>query len=366
MAACEGALLVVDATQGVEAQTMANVYLALDNNLEIVPVINKIDLASADVNKVRDEVEQTIGLDCSAAIPCSAKTGQGIEDILESIVHHLPPPRNADDNQPLRALIFDSYYDPFRGVVVFFRLMQGNVKRGDIIRFINSNSEFEVLEVGFMTPEQVRTDVVRAGEVGFLSANIKGIDQARVGDTFTLSKYIDQVSPLPGYEPAKQMVFAGLYPTDSDQYEAMRDALGKLKLNDASFSFSPEASSSMGFGFRCGFLGLLHMDIIQERLEREYDIDLIVTAPSVVYKIILNGPDKKEVLIDTPSKMPDPASFQDILEPYVRLEMISPAEYTGSLMDLAVNRRGVFMEMKYLTPTRTALVYEVSEIIFFS
>jgi GTP-binding protein LepA len=326
-------------------------------------VINKIDLPSADPDKVRDEVEHTIGLDCSHAISCSAKTGQGVVEILESIVHNLPPPRDANASQPLRALIFDSYYDVFRGVVVFFRVMEGSVKKGDIIRFINSNTEYEVLEVGFMTPSQVKADSIQAGEVGFLSANIKAIDDARVGDTFTLSKYAGRVEPLPGYEPAKQMVFAGLYPSDSDQYEALRDALGKLKLNDASLSFSPETSSAMGFGFRCGFLGLLHMDIIQERLEREYDLDLIVTAPSVVYKVVLNGPDQRELLIDTPSKLPDPGSFEDILEPFVRLEMISPSEFTGPLMDLATNRRGVFVEIKYLTPNRTALVYEVRPIL---
>ena len=336
LAACEGALLVVDASQGVEAQTMANVYLALDNNLEIIPVINKIDLPAADPQKVIEEVENTIGLDCTGAIRCSAKTGLGIEDILESIVKYLPPPKG-DCSKPLRALIFDSYYDSYRGVVVFFRVIDGEIKKGDKIFFMNSKMEYEVLEVGVMTPKQVKVDVLHAGEVGFMSAAIKSVDHARVGDTITLYDKYKEVEELPGYSPAKQMVFAGLYPSESDDYESLRDAIGKLKLNDASFSFMPETSTAMGFGFRCGFLGLLHMDIIQERLEREYDLDLIVTAPSVVYKIILNGEEKIEQLIDTPAKLPDPSTFEDIQEPYVRLEMITPTEYTGNFILLILS-----------------------------
>lgn len=294
LAACEGALLVVDASQGVEAQTMANVYLAIDYNLEIIPVINKIDLPAADPEKVIEEVESTIGLDCEHAIRCSAKTGVGIEDILESIVHNLPAPV-ADSKKNFRALIFDSYYDSYRGVVVFFRVVDGEVKKGDKIYFMNSKMEYEVLEVGVMTPAQVKVDSLQAGEVGFLSAAIKAVDHCRVGDTITAASCKEQVEPLPGYEPAKQMVFAGLYPTETDDYEKLRDAISKLKLNDASFTYFPETSTAMGFGFRCGFLGLLHMDIIQERLEREYDLDLIVTAPSVVYKVVMTGPDKQEV-----------------------------------------------------------------------
>lgn len=357
LAACEGALLVVDASQGVEAQTMANVYLALDNDLEIIPVINKIDLPAAAPEKVIEEVENTIGLDCTGAIRCSAKTGFGIEDILEAIVAKLPPPKPTEPSKPLRALIFDSYYDTYRGVVVFFRVMEGEIKKGDKIRFMNSAMEYEVLEVGVMTPAQVKVDILRAGEVGFMSAAIRAVDHARVGDTITLANKYQSVEILPGYEPARQMVFAGLYPSDSDDYEALRDAIGKLKLNDAAFSYMPETSSAMGFGFRCGFLGLLHMDIIQERLEREYDLDLIVTAPSVVYKTI----DKLgvESLIDTPAKLPDPSSFEDILEPYVRLEMMTPTEYTGTLMELGQTRRGIFMELKYMTPTRSTIIYEM-------
>ena len=277
LAACEGALLVVDASQGVEAQTMANVYLALDQDLTILPVINKIDLPNADPEAVMEEVENTIGLDCVDAIKCSAKTGLGVEDILEAIVHRLPPPK-ADSSKQLRALIFDSYFDTYRGVIVFFRVVDGEIRRGDKIRFMNSGVEYEVLEVGVMTPAQVKVDVLRAGEVGFMSANIKSVDHARVGDTITLAKNWQEVSALDGYAPAKQMVFAGLYPSDTDQYEQLRDAISKLKLNDAAFSYMPESSTAMGFGFRCGFLGLLHMDIIQERLEREYDCDLIVTG----------------------------------------------------------------------------------------
>lgn len=358
LAACEGALLVVDASQGVEAQTMANVYLALDNNLEILPVINKIDLPAADPAAVILEVENTIGLDCSNALRCSAKTGLGVVEILESIVQNLPPPE-ADCTKDLRALIFDSYYDAYRGVVVFLRVVDGELRRGDKIRFMNSGMEYEVLEVGVMTPAQVKVDVLRAGEVGFLSAAIKAVDHARVGDTIALAKDHETIEVLPGYSPAKQMVFAGLYPSESDDYENLRDAIGKLKLNDAALSYMPEASVAMGFGFRCGFLGLLHMDIVQERLEREYDLDIIVTAPSVVYRIILNGPDREEQLIDTPAKLPDPTMFQEIQEPYVRLEMITPTEYTGALMDLGQTRRGIFIEMKYLTPMRTTIIYEM-------
>lgn len=356
LAACEGALLVVDAAQGVEAQTMANVYLALENDLEIIPTINKIDLPAADADAVCEEIEATIGLDTSGAVKCSAKTGVGIVDILEEIVNTVPAP-DADRSKALRALIFDSYYDAYRGVVVFFRVVDGEVRKGDKIRFMNSGKEYEVLEVGVMTPNQVKVDVLRAGEVGFISAAIKQVDDARVGDTITLANKWENVKELPGYQPAKQMVFAGLYPSESDDYEKLRDAIGKLKLNDAALSFQPEVSTAMGYGFRCGFLGLLHMDIVQERLEREYDIDLIVTAPSVVYKIV----DSKgvETLIDSPAKLPDPTTFEEIYEPYVRLEMITPTDYTGPLMDLGQTRRGILVEIKYLTPTRTTIIYDL-------
>jgi len=356
LAACEGALLVVDAAQGVEAQTMANVYLAYESDLEIIPVINKIDLPNADPDRVIGEIENTIGLDCTNAIQCSAKTGLGVDNILEAIVHNMPAPTGELD-KPLRALIFDSYYDTYRGVVVFFRVVDGSVKVGDKIHFMNSGMEYEVLEIGVMTPTQVKVDRLRAGEVGYLSAAVKAVDDARVGDTITHAKGFEAVEVLPGYEPAKQMVFAGLYPSESDDYEKLRDAIGKLRLNDASFSYMPETSTAMGFGFRCGFLGLLHMEIVQERLEREYDLDIIVTAPSVVYKII--KADGSEQLIDTPANLPEPAYFEQILEPYVQIEMIGPAEYNGALMELAQGRRGTFVEMKYLNAQRVALVYEV-------
>ena len=361
LAACEGALLVVDASQGVEAQTMANAYLAIDSNLEIMPVINKIDLPAADPDKVSEEVESSVGLDCTDAIRCSAKTGEGIEDILEAIVHRLPPPPNFDTKaeKTLKALIFDSYYDAYRGVIVFFRVVEGEIRKGEKIRFMASAYEYEVLDVGVMTPQQFKVEVLRAGEVGFMSAGIKDVEHARVGDTITRggSGKDNDVAPLPGYSPAKQMVFCGLYPTETDDYEKLRDAIGKLKLNDAALSYLPETSSAMGFGFRCGFLGLLHMDIVQERLEREYDLDLVVTAPSVVYKTINN--DGSETFIDYPAKLPDPTQFHEIQEPYVRMEIITPTEYTGPLMDLGQSRRGIFLEMKYLTPTRTALLYEM-------
>lgn len=273
-----------------------------------------------------------------------------------NVMCRMPAPRG-DIEKPLRALIFDSYYDNFRGVVVFFRVVDGTVKLGDKIRFMNSAMEYDVLEVGVMTPVQVKVDQLRAGEVGYISAAIKSVDHARVGDTITLAKYFQDVEVLPGYAPAKQMVFAGLYPSESDDYDQLRDAIGKLKLNDASFSYMPETSTAMGFGFRCGFLGLLHMDIIQERLEREYDMDIVITAPSVIYKII--KPDGSEEFIDTPAKLPDPSTFDEILEPYVLIEMITPSEYNGALMDLAQTRRGIFVEMKYLTPSRTTIIYEV-------
>lgn len=357
LAACEGALLVVDASQGVEAQTIANVYLALENNLEIISILNKIDLPTALPDIVKQEIENTIGLDCAQAIPCSAKLGLGVDNILESIVHALPAPQG-DPNAPLQALIFDSFYDVYRGVIVMFRVVNGQVKRGDKIQFINSGKEYEVLEVGIQNPKQHKVPILRAGEVGYLHANIKAVEDARVGDTITLAKDIEIVKPLPGYHPAKPMVFAGVYPTNSEEFEKLRDSIKKLKLNDSALSFIPETSSAMGFGFRCGFLGLLHMDIVRERLEREYNMDLIITAPSVVYKIIKRDGDVEYV--DAPSKLPEPQYYDEIQEPYVRLEILSPSEYNGALMKIAQTRRGEFVELKYLTPTRASLVYEVS------
>jgi GTP-binding protein LepA len=353
--ACEGALLVVDASQGVEAQTLANVYLALESNLEIIPVLNKIDLPGAEPERVRAEIEEIIGLDCSGAILTSAKQGIGIQEILESVVLLVPPPRDTID-EPLRALIFDSYYDSYRGVIVYFRIMDGSVKRGDKVRLMASGKEYVIDELGILSPTQVEVDELHAGEVGYFAASIKAVGDARVGDTITMVSN-PASKPLDGYAEAKPMVFCGLFPTDADQYPELRDALDKLRLNDAALKYEPETSSAMGFGFRCGFLGLLHMEIVQERLEREYNLDLITTAPSVVYRVTdIQG---KETYIDNPSTLPDPNHRQKIEEPYVKLEMITPEEYVGTLMELCQNRRGEFKDMKYLTKGRTTVIYEM-------
>jgi GTP-binding protein LepA len=355
LAACEGALLVVDASQGVEAQTLANVYLALENDLEIIPVLNKIDLPGAEPDRVAGEIEEIIGLDCSDAIHASAKEGIGIDAILEAIVEKVPPPRDTV-NQPLRALIFDSYYDAYRGVIVYFRVMDGTVKKGDRIRFMASRKEYQIDELGVLSPNQIQVEELHAGEVGYLAAAIKSVEDARVGDTITLSAAAAP-EPLPGYTEAKPMVFCGLFPTDADQFEDLREALEKLRLNDAALQYEPETSSAMGFGFRCGFLGLLHMEIVQERLEREYDLDLITTAPSVIYKV--TKIDGEEILIDNPSLLPEPQYREKIEEPYVQVDMITPEEFVGSLMELSQSRRGVFKDMKYLTQGRTTLMYEI-------
>ena len=355
LVACEGALLVVDASQGVEAQTLANVYLALEHDLEIIPVLNKIDLPGAEPERVIGEIEEIVGLDCSGAIKASAKEGIGIDEILESIVHLVPPPKDTVD-QPLRALIFDSYYDPYRGVIVYFRVVDGTVKKGDKIRLMASKKELEIDELGVLSPNQIQVNDLHAGEVGYLAAAIKTVEDARVGDTITLVAK-PASSPLPGYAEAKPMVFCGLFPTDADQYEDLREALEKLKLNDAALNYEPETSSAMGFGFRCGFLGLLHMEIVQERLEREYDLDLITTAPSVVYQVTTNDGEVFE--IDNPSNLPSPNEREKIEEPYVQVEMITPETYVGTLMELCQNRRGVFKDMKYLTQGRTTLIYEL-------
>jgi GTP-binding protein LepA len=353
--ACEGALLVVDASQGVEAQTLANVYLALESNLEIIPVLNKIDLPGAEPERIRAEIEEIIGLDCSGAILTSAKQGIGIQEILESVVLLVPPPRDTV-SEPLRALIFDSYYDSYRGVVVYFRVMDGSVKRGDKVRLMASGKEYVIDELGILSPMQVQVDELHAGEVGYFAASIKAVADARVGDTITQVNR-PAAEALPGYAEAKPMVFCGLFPTDADQYPELKDALDKLRLNDAALNYEPETSSAMGFGFRCGFLGLLHMEIVQERLEREYNLDLITTAPSVVYRVTDNH--GVSTYIDNPSTLPDPNHRQKIEEPYVKLEMITPEEYVGTLMELCQNRRGEFKDMKYLTKGRTTVIYEM-------
>ena len=355
LAACEGALLVVDASQGVEAQTLANVYLALEHNLEIIPVLNKIDLPGAEPERVKQEIEEIIGLDCSGAILASAKEGIGIAEILESIVQYVPPPQDTIREQ-LRALIFDSYYDPYRGVIVYFRVMDGTIAKGDRVRLMASRKEYDINDLGVLSPTQQPVQELHAGEVGYFSAAIKAVEDARVGDTVTLAKKQAQ-APLPGYTEAKPMVFCGLFPTDADQFPDLREALDKLKLNDAALSYEPETSSAMGFGFRCGFLGLLHMEIVQERLEREYDLDLIVTSPSVVYQVTTSKEDV--ILVDNPNLLPDPNIREKIEEPYVQVEMITPEEYVGTLMELGQSRRGVFKDMKYLAQGRTTLVYEI-------
>lgn len=355
LAACEGALLVVDASQGVEAQTLANVYLALENNLEIIPVLNKIDLPGAAPDNVIKEIEEVIGLDCKNALRCSAKEGIGITEILNSIVERIPPPRDTAGS-PLRALIFDSYYDPYRGVIVYFRVIDGTIKKGDNIYFMASEKAYVADDIGVLSPNQMQVDELFAGEVGYLSASIRSVADARVGDTITHYSRKAEKS-LPGYEEATPMVFCGLFPIDADQFPELRDALEKLQLNDAALKFEPENSSAMGFGFRCGFLGLLHMEIVQERLEREYNLSLITTAPSVVYRV--NCLNSETVECSNPSLLPEPGQRKSIEEPFVEIEMLTPKEYIGSLMELAQERRGEFKEMKYIAENRASIIYSL-------
>lgn len=353
LAACEGALLVVDASQGVEAQTLANVYLALENNLEIIPVLNKIDLPGAEPERVIREIEEVVGLDCSKAILCSAKEGIGITEILNAIVERIPAPPDTAES-PLRALIFDSYYDPYRGVIVYFRLIDGAIKKGDRIYFMASGKDYFADEIGVLSPNQIQVAELYAGEVGYLSASIRSVADARVGDTITHYGRRAENS-LPGYEEATPMVFCGLFPVDADQFPELRDALEKLQLNDAALKFEPETSSAMGFGFRCGFLGLLHMEIVQERLEREYNLNLITTAPSVVYRV--NCLDGESVDCSNPCLLPEPGQRRSIEEPFVKIEMLTPKDYIGSLMELAQDRRGEFIEMKFITENRASITY---------
>ena len=362
LAACEGALLVVDAAQGIEAQTLANVYMAIENNLEIIPVINKIDLPSADPERVKKEIEDVIGLDASEAVLISAKTGLGIEEVLEQVVYKIPPPRgNAQD--PLRALIFDSHYDPYKGVIAYLRIIEGKLQKGDIIRMMSTGREFEVDEVGVFRPSLVSVDVLNTGGVGFLAAGIKNVKECSVGDTVT-SASRPAADPLPGYKKVTPMVYCGLYPVDNVQYEDLGDALEKLKLNDASLVYEPEKSEALGFGFRCGFLGLLHMEIVQERLEREYRLDLITTAPSVVYRITTTTGEVFE--IDNPTNMPPAGQIEKTEEPFVNATIMVPKDYVGAVMDLAQERRGIFRNMEYMGENRVMLTYNLplSEIIF--
>lgn len=362
LAACEGAILVVDATQGIEAQTLANVYLAMDNNLEIIPVINKIDLPSADPEMVKEEIETVIGIDASDALLCSAKTGEGVLDILEAIVKRIPEP-TGDINKPLKALIFDSYYDQYRGVIPLVRIIDGKVKTGDKIYTMGTNATFEVTEVGAYGPKEFKKPYLEAGDVGFIAASVKDIKYIHVGDTITLAENKTEVA-LPGYKHLNPMVFCGMYPIDNAKYGELKEALEKLKLNDASLVFEPENSQALGFGFRVGFLGLLHMDIIQERIEREFNLDLIATAPSVNYHVTLtNG---EVISIENPSFMPDPSSVKYIEEPYVTATIMTPSEYVGPIMELCQAKRGIYQDMSYLDSKRVTLTYEMplSEIVF--
>lgn len=362
LAACEGALLVIDATQGIEAQTLANVYLALEHDLVLIPVINKIDLPGAEPERVKREVEDVLGLDASGVILASAKEGIGVPEILERIVGDIPPPKG-DPGAPLRALIFDSHYDPYKGVIAYIRVVDGEIRPGMTIRLMASGREFEVAEVGYFRPDLARCDVLLTGDVGFIAAGIKNVRDCRVGDTITDAAR-PAVVPLPGYRRVKPMVYCGLYPVDSDDYGRLRDALEKLALNDASLAFEPETSAALGFGFRCGFLGLLHMEIIQERLEREYGLELVATAPNVVYRVTRTNGEVLEV--DNPAKLPPDGEVARMEEPYVVATVVLPADYIGAVMELCRERRGTFKSMEYLSPQRVVLTYELplAEIIY--
>ncbi|MGN7390498.1 translation elongation factor 4 [Bacillus safensis] len=362
LAACEGAILVVDAAQGIEAQTLANVYLALDNNLEILPIINKIDLPSAEPERVREEIEDVIGLDASEAVLTSAKAGIGIEDILEQIVEKVPAPAG-DPEAPLQALIFDSLYDAYRGVIAYIRIVEGTVRPGQKIKMMATGKEFEVLEVGVFTPKAMPTDELTVGDVGYLTAAIKNVGDTRVGDTITSAENPAKEA-LPGYRKLNPMVYCGLYPIDTAKYNDLREALEKLELNDSSLQYEAETSQALGFGFRCGFLGMLHMEIIQERIEREFKIDLITTAPSVIYDVYMT--DGEKIVVDNPSNLPDPQKIERIEEPYVKATMMVPNDYVGSVMELCQGKRGNFIDMQYLDANRVSIVYEIplAEIVY--
>jgi GTP-binding protein LepA len=355
LASCEGALLVVDASQGVEAQTLANAYLAINHGLEIIPVINKIDLPSADIERTQEAIEKAVGLDATDAIPCSAKTGQGVAEILEAIVHRLPPP-TGDPDAPLQALIFDSWFDAYRGVIVLVRVMQGTMRKGQRIRLMSNSKSFEVESMGVLMPKPVEIGELTAGEVGFFAATIKNVGDTKIGDTVTEDSR-PAAAPLPGFEDIKPMVFAGLYTVDSHEHTLLRDALEKLRLNDSSFFFEPESSVALGFGFRCGFLGLLHMEIIQERLEREYELDLITTAPGVRYHITLT--DGSVLEVDNPSRWPEPTNIEEIREPVITAKILTNEEYVGGILKLVEEKRGKQLNFEYVTPTRVMLTYEL-------
>ena len=362
LAACEGAILVVDSTQGVQAQTLANTYLALDNNLEILPVINKVDMMNAQPDVTIREIEDIIGLDCSNAPLISARSGLNVDKVLEQIVFHIPAP-SGDENAPLQALVFDSFYDPYRGIIALIRIREGSLSVGDKIRFMATGAEYEVLEVGIRNPREVKMNTLMCGDVGWFAASIKSIQDVRVGDTVTK---VDNPAekPLSGYRKLNPMVYCGLYPTDAAKYGDLREALDKLQLNDASLQYEPETSQALGFGYRCGFLGLLHMDVIQERLEREYNLDLIATAPSVIYHVYLT--DGSMVEIDNPARMPDAARIDRVEEPYVKASIMVPDTYIGAIMDLCQSKRGIYQTMEIIDTGRNMIIYELplSEIIF--
>ncbi|MFA5602226.1 MAG: translation elongation factor 4 [Bacilli bacterium] len=362
LAACEGAVLVVDAAQGIEAQTIANVYLALENDLKIIPVINKIDLPNADPDKVKKELKETFGFNDKEIISVSAKTGKGIDKVLERVIKEIPAPSGKTEEPP-QALIFDSFYDPYRGVIALVKIVNGKVKKGDYIKMMNTNAVYDVIELGINNPFEVRKDELITGEVGWINAGIKDIKDIKVGDTITLKNNPSTNKP-PGYKPMKPMVFCGLYPIDSTKYTLLKDALDKLKLNDAALEFEPETSTSLGFGFRCGFLGMLHMEIIEERIEREFKIDLIATSPSVIYEVYLT--DKTMITIDNPTKMPDKQKIEEIKEPYIKTSILVPNEYVGSIMELCQEKRGTYINMDYIDKNRVNIHYEVplSEIVY--
>ena len=355
LAACEGAVLLVDASQGIEAQTLANAYLAVEQGLEVVPVINKVDLPNIDIELVREDLRTTLGFKDEEVLLASGKTGLGVAEILHAVVDRVPPP-SGDPDAPLRALIFDSHYDQYKGVVAHIRVVDGSVSQGDRTLLMATGRESEILELGVFAPDAVPIRRLATGEVGYVATGLKAVADCRVGDTLTLAAR-PAASPLPGYRPAKPMVFAGFYPTSSEDYPALRDALEKLRLNDASLVYEPENSQALGFGFRAGFLGLLHMDIVQERLEREYDVDLIATSPSVEYRVITHG--ENEIAIDNPAHLPDPGTITEVKEPWMKVTIIVPQHYVGPIMDLAQNKRGILMDMSYVDPTRAMLTYDM-------
>ena len=354
LAACEGAILVVDAAQGIEAQTLANLYLALENNLTIIPIINKIDLPNADIDKVKQEIIETFGFKEEDIILTSAKTGYGIDNLLDAIVDRIPAP-SGNKNEKLQGLIFDSFYESYRGAIIWTRIVNGKVSVGDKIKMISTNTEYEVVELGKHNPYETKVNSLSAGEVGYLCASIKSVSDIKVGDTITLSNNPGKL--LDGYKPMKPMVFCGLYPTESNKYTDLRTALEKLKLNDAALSFEPETSVALGFGFRCGFLGMLHMDVTEERIEREFGINIIATSPSVVYEVTLTS--GEEILVDNPNKMPDRTKIKEIKEPYIKTNIFVPSEYIGSVMELCQDKRGEYINMDYITSDRVNIHYEM-------